>query len=555
MNFTITTNTGNIEQDVWNTINNFNEEEQTKFIQAIKLKKEDSNITGTSIFFRYPECQQLLSSIEDATKVPLQTRKMIRDKTYRLDTENILTNLSNQEKTKNELINKIISNFKTKININEKIIEVLANDKYDKNFYNLCFAIISSNDYFNKFINYNDNLEIFKNQYTQKEYVYQLSQLLGFQEKEIYQENPIYKYQIITQDMIIRYKQLRKIINVDIEMLGAEVFNQEGYTSYSKEKQQATDNDWVVNPELIEYVLQDMEPNYNIFEQISHIYIKLCQALRYNLGYHIKKWTTNYNKEHQETITPKNNEIICSEFSIIATNIINKLNNDIEARCIIRGQEQHLLFGIYHKEKNIRINFDSTKLVNEFDDLGRVKIGLPLVGITYICDRNDEFGRAFDNVYRKLCQLNRIETMDLIEAYEQIRKQPQLTIDTYENICVFFEKMKDKNVVGSELLSAFKRLYRQGFFGKIKYSIVGEDKKLTFTERQKLETQSEILDGLEENIIIQNEEDYYLIKLNDCKFIPMSKDELNMLFEEDKMVYFNPKYRLDGIGVKQCTRR
>ena len=46
----------------------------------------------------------------------------------------------------------------------------------------------------------------------------------------------------ITKEMINRYKQLRKIFNVDIEMLGNEVFNQDECTSYIKEKQQQKKN-------------------------------------------------------------------------------------------------------------------------------------------------------------------------------------------------------------------------------------------------------------------------------------------------------------------------
>ena len=57
-----------------------------------------------------------------------------------------------------------------------------------------------------------------------------------------------------------------------------------------------------------------------------------------------------------------------------------------------------------------------------------------------------------------------------------------------------------------------------------------------------------ILDGLEENIIIQNEDEYYLLKLNEGKIIVMSKDELDALFQEDKMVYFNPNHRIEGVG-------
>lgn len=556
MNFTIIVDTGNIEQDVWTTINNFQPEQMKQFIEAIKLKRDDSNITGISIFFRYPDCQKLLSSINDVTKVPIQIRKLIREKTYRLDTETILMGLSNIENVKNQLIRQIINKIHKQIDIRKIFSEALSNEKYNSNFYNLCFEIISSDEYFNKFLNYNENKELFGTNFNQQDYVFEISKILGYQEKDINQSNSVYKYHFITLNMLNRYIELRKKINVDLKMLGDEIFNQNERTSYSKELQQKIDNDWSAHPKLIEYIMNDMDPQYNILEQIIHIYIKLCLALRYNLGYHIQGWGTTYNKNRQESITPTNNEIICSEFSILATNIINKLSEDIEARCIITGKDQHLSFGILHQKKNIRINFDSTKLVDDFDDLGRVKLGLPLNGIIYICDRNNEFKTAFEKVYDKFCKQNKIETKDLIKAYEIISTQQDIPIeiDFYESISEFIEQMKTKNVVGSELLGVFKLLVKNGYFGNIKYSIVGEDKKLTFSERKKLSTPQELLDGLEENIIIQNQEDYYLLRLNDCYIIPMSIDELNILFDSDKMAYFNPKHRIEGIGVKSCTK-
>ena len=53
MTFTISIDTKNIEQDVLTTIKNFSEEEMKQFISAIKLKNDNSEIKGTSIFFRY----------------------------------------------------------------------------------------------------------------------------------------------------------------------------------------------------------------------------------------------------------------------------------------------------------------------------------------------------------------------------------------------------------------------------------------------------------------------------------------------------------------------
>ena len=444
MTFTIITNTNNLEQDVLTTIENFSNEQLEQFISALKLKNENSEIKGISIFFRYPECQRLLTSTEEPTKLPQEIKTMIRKGTYRLDTAQILKAINNKQEIKTEVTRKIIEKIEHKINTQEIFSEILINDKYTQDFYNLCFSIISSEEYFNKFLNYHQNIEIFGKNITPEEYIIEISKILGYQEKEINLNNPVYQYITITEGMKKRYHQLRNMINVDIALLGEEVFNQEGRTSYSKEQQEKVDNDWQVNAELMTYIMEDMDSEYNTLEQISHIYLKLCYALRYNLGYHIRNWHAKYDKTRQEAITPENNEIICSEFSILCTNIINKLYKDVEARCIITGKEQHLLFGILHKEKNIRINFDSTKVDNEFDDLARVKLGLPLVGVKPICDRNNEFKIAFEKVYDRLCKKNRVETATIITAYDTLRAKKEIKIDFYENITEFLVRMKQK---------------------------------------------------------------------------------------------------------------
>ena len=548
MIFTIKINTNNLEQDVLTTIENFSDEQLEQLISVIKLKKENSEITGISIFFRYSEYQELLTSTDKPTKLPQETKTMIRKGTYRLDSSQILKGINNKQEIKTEINRKIIEKIEHKINPQEIFSEILINDKYSQDFYNLCFSIISSEEYFNKFLNYYQNIEIFGINITPEEYIIEISKILGFQEKEINPNNPVYQYLTITEEMKNRYYQLRNMINVDIVLLGKEVFNQEGRTSYSKEQQEKIDTDWEVNPKLISYIMEDMDPKYNTLEQISHIYLKLCYALRYSLGYHIRKWHAKYDKKRQEAITPENNEIVCSEFSILCTKIINELYKDVEARCIVTGKEQHLLFGILHKENNIRINFDSTKVENEFDDLARVKLGLPLVGVKIICDRNNEFKIAFEKVYDRLCKKNRVETATIITAYDKLRAKKEIKIDFNENITEFLLRMKQKNVLGSELLGAFKRVLAQGFFGEITYSIIGQDQKLTFPQRQLLETPQEILDGLETNLIIKNGDELYLLKLNEGTIIKMEPYQLNDLFDEDKIVYFNPKYKIEGVG-------
>lgn len=554
MNFTIKYDSGNIEQDVFDTINTYSSLELANFINSIKLKKDKDTVKGNSIVFRYPDCIEIISSIKDVSKISLETRKFVRKRSYRLDVEELLLKYLKIKETNSLLIEKIADKLDKQIDVIYLFCEAISNDKYNTEFYMRCFDILSSEDVFEKFNNYERNKRLF-GEYSQREYVLEISKLLGYHEFEIYKLNPIYKYNLVTTEMKKRYFKLRDLINVDLEILGPEMFSQGDKTSFTSKKQFLIDNDWDASPEIINFVFRDMNPKYNSLEMISHIYIKLCQVLRYNLGYHIKKWSIEYNKSRQEGITPNNNEIICSEFTYMATNLINKFVDDVEARCIVTGKEQHLLFGILDKKNNIRVNLDSTKLINEFDDLGRIKIGLPLVGIDIICDRDNKFKEAFDRVYSELGKKDLIETRDLIDAYEQMRSKQYLKIDIYENLCVFFEKMREKNVVGSELLGAFKRMLNQGYFGNIVYSIVGEDLKLTFTQRHILEKVDDILDGLEENIIIQNDDEYYLLKLDDCKIIVMSKDELDMLFYEDRMVYFNPNHKIEGIGVESCMKR
>lgn len=553
MNFVINYDSGNIEQDILDTIYSYSYDEMKNLIDAIKFKRDNENIVGGSIVFRYPDCIEVLSSIKDISKVSIETRKFVRKRSYRIDIEKLLLSYLKLSEVDSMLINKLTEKLDGQLHILDKFCDVISNDKYNKKFYMMCFDILSSEDIFDKFLNFEIHSNLF-GEYTQKEYILEISKLFGFQEYEIYSSNPIFKYNLVNYDMKKRYFMLRDLINVDLDMLGDEVFTQGERKAFSIKKQFLIDNDWDASPEIINFIFRDINPKYNSLERACHIYIKLCQALRYNLGYHIKKWSIEYNKSRQEGITPSNNEIICSEFTYMATHLINKFVEDVEARCIVAGKEQHLLFGILDKKNNIRVNMDSTRMINEFDDLGRIKIGLPLVGVEVICDREDKFKDAFERVYSELGSKNLIETQDLIKAYEQMSAKKDIKIDVYENLCMFFDKMKEKNIIGSELLGAFKRMLSQGYFGNIIYSIVGEDLKLTFSQRHTIDRVDSILDGLEENIIIQNEDEYYLLKLNEGKIIVMSKDELDMLFQEDKMVYFNPNHRIEGVGDDSWLR-
>ena len=323
MNFVINYDSGNIEQDIFDTINNYTSSELLNFINSIKFKRESGQIVGNSIVFRYPDCIETLASIKDISKVTIETRKFVKSRSYRLNFEELLLKYLNIKETKYPLIDRLSSKLEGQINIRKMFCDVIANEKYDSRFYEICFDIISSDEVFNKFIKYDNNKKLF-GKYSKNEYVLEISKILGYQEFEICSSNPVYKYNLVDEDMKKRYFQLRDIVNVDLDMLGPDIFCQGDRTSFTSKKQFLIDNDWDASPEIINFVFKNINPKYNSLEKVAHIYIRLCQALRYNLGYHIKKWSTQYNKERQEGSTPSNNEIICSEFTYLATNLINK---------------------------------------------------------------------------------------------------------------------------------------------------------------------------------------------------------------------------------------
>lgn len=548
MNFTISVDTGNIELDVWNTIANFSDEQVKQFIEAIGLKKHNSNIVGKSIVFRYSECEKILAGIDKPTQVSTDIRKILREKTYRLDTEIFLLKNFELKNIESLQLQGILEKINKEIDVRKKFVEALTNDKYNYDFYDTCFEIISNDELFDKFLKYDENIKMFDKNFTQEDYLLELSKILGNKSEEICISNPIYRYQILNQTMLDRYTKLRKLINVDIKILGDEPFGTKGTPAYTKEEQQRIDNDWELNQEVLDYVMNDMDPEYNLEEQICHIYIKLCCALRYNTGYRIYKYETKYDKKRQEAITLQNNEVICSEFVLACTNIISRLSEHLEVRCIRPQSGAHVSLGILIKEKNIRIDLDSTKLEESLDDLARVKIGLPLKGIEYISDRKNEFKTAFEKVYNKFMQEQKIETEDLIAAYEKMSSKQTIPIEFRENMNEFIKKMQTKQIKGSELLATFIILTKKGYFGDIKFSIVAEATNGGFEFRAESEGTNELLDGIEENVIINNNNEYYLFKLNTCEIIPTTPSKLNELFEMDMMKYFSKKYSLDGIG-------
>ena len=561
MRFIIKYDTGNIEDDVYNTIVNFSDDEMETFINEIKLIDLYSEIKGSTIVFRYPDADKALSTITDVRnysieekKAAFKLKKQYDGRVFKFDTTKIF-----DKRGETPFSSKVAQIVEDKIDVRKSFCEALGNEQYDNSFYERCFEILSSDEAFKKFVYFDDYREMFGEDLSQRDYVLQISKLLGDRAKDVERKNKAFIYGLVDDGMIRRYRQLRSLVNVDLEMLGTDPFEYDVVSAYSLEKQKETDNDWEVNPELLAYVLSDMDPDYSSLEKIAHIYIKLCYALRYNMGYTVFKYDTIYRRDRQEAISLDNNEVICSEFSILYAKLLNQIDG-VDARVVRPSNGPHITTSVLVEDEDILLYFDSTNLLDNYDDLGRAKLGLSLIGVRPVCDRNGDFSEAFNKVYERFKEKQLIPTENVISAYESKFARNSIPVDFEENMTSFMEKMERQGVTGSEMYNVFQQLVGLGYFGSIRYALVGENMTKTFTERMNTVSVEERLDGMEESVIIVSDigklvddRKYYLLRLNQHTISDTTSGELNELFDSDKMRYYNLEYKIEGIGKNSSS--
>ena len=402
-----------------------------------------------------------------------------------------------------------------------------------------CFEILESDEMLERFLDFNNNRELFDINYMflkQRDYVIKMAKFFGDSMHDINRDNIIYKFSFVTDEMISRYEKLRDIVNIDMDMLGNEPFGKEGVYAFDSKKQGRIDSDWVIDKGLEKYVFDDMDESYSIEEQVAHVYIKLCVLLEYNSSYKVVNYGTLYDKKRQEGISLSNPFVICSEFSKSCTKLFNNYLSDIvSSRCVIPSGGGHEVCGVLIKEHGIRIDMDATNAVGSFNDLSRAKLGLPLCGINYIYDRYDIFKRAFDRVYERLVFSRKVPVENLISAYESVSEKCITDIDFDININSFLEKMKVKKIRGNEMINSFTFLVKRGYFGDIKYSLVGE-----------------FLDyGVERSMLINYKDRYYVLRSSSLDLVSVGFENLIDMFNVGNMKYESDKYTLKGIGGRR----
>ena len=321
-----------------------------------------------------------------------------------------------------------------------------------------------------------------------------------------------------------------------------------------------------ISDSLRDAILSEMPEDATTLEKAIYIYIKMCKLLTYDEEYyavHEKGPTIEKHKDinYISTITPDNNQIVCFEFNLIYSILLDELGIHFESN--YNGGKD---YGNGHAY--IRFRVDKFLLLADAlnsviaADIVRAKLNYPLVGIS-CWNSNKETQKEFSDAFNKMYNLVAWQDKSILKT-QGVSKKP-----TFEEVLEEYMRLT-RNVKEIGLYERFALLLDElESMGLTRIDAIGhiiQLRKVLFTEEQTYNNVSVTIiennnhgddrsaipaivialnpSGFDNNI--DNTTYYYLDSNNPLQSI--SKDELQKNFD---MLYFKCHGVRDEIpGIK-----
>ena len=366
-------------------------------------------------------------------------------------------------------------------------------------------------------------------------------------------ENKITKNYLVPNNIETNYYDILSLQRIDLESLNKHLETED--TLYEKIE---------ISKDLKQEILKDMKNDYNPLEKAIYIYIKMCKLLTYDDEYFADNQKGKSALKHKDTnyintITTNNNRIVCFEFNLIYSKLLNELGihfkSDYKSFC---GE----LYGEGHANLEFRydkfiINADSVTSIL-YGDIKRAKLNEPLNGLTCINKNNktkQEFNSMIEKIYKDIKREKSLD--DLLSEYKELTDNIK-SINYYERLSILIEKLEEENLGEIDILGYLLQL-----------------RKILFTEEQKTDNIKITIIRDKETLSEENKStSTAIITINDISFIdksdnniyyyynpnkglkPISKEELQEKFKTHLYEYINnndpqiPDIQIDGGKVK-----
>lgn len=333
-----------------------------------------------------------------------------------------------------------------------------------------------------------------------------------------------------------------------------------------------------INQELLSAILNGMPSDASDLEKALYIYIKMCKTLTYDDEYFAVNQRGKATLKHKDinyisTITPDNNKVVCFEFNLIYSKFLNDLG--IKFASNYKGNIDES-YGDGHVDLEFRsgkflVYADSVTSIL-YGDITRAKLNEPLVGlqcVNFNKRTRREFEQSLSRMYEVIAReekqqedvsVEHVQTFDeLMEEYASITSNIT-PIDLDEKVSILMNKINLAGMVGIDSLSYALHL-----------------RKILFTEKERLN--NVIISVVRNNEPIDQDRiamagaiftvnsvgffdepdknKYYYFNSSDG-FVPVSREELQMRFDEKTFEYIEEKDpRVPGIkegGVENVRK-
>ena len=368
-------------------------------------------------------------------------------------------------------------------------------------------------------------------------------------------------------NMIIRhYVDVESLDAIDIEALNKHLTTPD--TVYKEVK---------IDENLEKEILSGMPEESTDLEKAIYIYIKMCKLLTYDEEYYAvnqrgKAIEKHQSIDHVSTITPENNKVVCYEFNVIYSKLLNQLGLNFSS-------DYKSLIGEYYGGSHSNLEFRSDKFLVQADsvttilngDIMQAKLNQPLVGLKCINKNKQtqqEFKESVTKMYKLIAEqeksisenqeVEHIQTLDeLLEEYSKSTNNIK-DVSFEERLSILIDKVNSTAMVGVDSLSYVLQLR------KVLFTEEQRDNNLKVTivknsEPFDLETtaMASAIFTLNDQSFEENPEQniYYYYNPNQ-ELIPITKEELQDKFNQGVLSYIQdsdpkiPGIKEDG-GMKK----
>lgn len=380
-----------------------------------------------------------------------------------------------------------------------------------------------------------------------------------------FRENKILEECLLPEIIVDHYNEINTLQKIDLQAINKHLKTED--TIYQTVQ---------IDNGLENEILSGLPQDATLLEKAIYIYIKMCKLLTYDDEYYAvnqkgSATLKHKNADYVSSISLENNKVVCFEFNLIYTKLLNKLG--IHFKSYYKS-----LVGEGYGSGHVELDFRVGKFLVSADsvtsillgDIMQAKLNQPLIGIKCI-NRNlqteKEFNESLTKMYKLIAsQEKNIDEVRVehVETLEELLSEYSLTtenlqdISLNERLSILITKVNSTKFVGIDSLSYVLQLEKILFTAEqLKNNISATILRNNHPIDEETIAMASVIFTINEQGFIEspNQNIYFYFNPN-SELVPISKEELQKRFNDGVFEYILEKDpKIPGITEKGETKK